>query len=529
MLNQQHVAQNTVSDSEMHDFANLFILDLANNHQGSLEHGLKVIRAHGEIVRKHSIKAALKFQFRQLETFIHPNHRKGSEAKHIDRFVSTRLGLEDYQKLLDEVHSQGMLSMCTPFDEESVSVIVDMGFNMIKVASCSATDWPLLEAVANSGLPLVFSTGGLLQSEIDALVSFFEHRGVDFAMMHCVSVYPTPDELCHLNNIETLRERYPGKPVGWSTHEDPSDTVPIQIALCKGAQLFERHVGLPTEEITLNAYSSTPEQTDAWIAAWNKAHTLLGSHERQPPTVEESDSIDSLQRGVFANQPIEAGTELKRDMVYFAMPYSPGGLTSGDWKPGIRIGKDIAVDQPVLFEGTDIPQPPLYSVLKSAVHDVKALLSKAGVVLGSEFEVEYSHHYGIENFRETGAVLINCMNREYCKKVIVQLAGQKHPAHYHKLKEETFQIVWGELYSELDGHQKHLLPGDTLLILPGVWHRFWTETGCVFEEISTTAYNNDSVYKDATINAMNRAERKTIVDHWGRFQLQAKVTKDDSL
>ena len=56
--------------------------------------------------------------------------------------------------------------------------------------------------------------------------------------------------------------------------------------------------------------------------------------------------------------------------------------------------------------------------------------------------------------------------------------------------------------------------------MPGVWHSFWTGTGCVFEEVSTTHYNNDSTYKDAKINKLQRHERKTVVDHWGRFQLE---------
>ena len=95
----------------------------------------------------------------------------------------------------------------------------------------------------------------------------------------------------------------------------------------------------------------------------------------------------------------------------------------------------------------------------------------------------------------------------------------EHPAHFHKRKEETFQILWGELHIELDGRRKVLLPGDTQLVLPGVWHHFWTEVGCVFEEISTTHFNDDSVYRDNKINQLQRADRKTTVDHWGRFQM----------
>jgi N-acetylneuraminate synthase len=160
-------------------------------------------------------------------------------------------------------------------------------------------------------------------------------------------------------------------------------------------------------------------------------------------------------------------------------------------------------------------------VLKSAVHEVKALLNEASVELNSDFQLEFSHHYGMENFREVGALIINCINREYCKKIIVQLPGQKHPVHFHKRKEETFQILHGVLETEVDGHRRTLHPGETALVQPGVWHRFWTDTGCVFEEVSTTHYNNDSVYNDRRINEMQREQRKTVAEHWGRFVLAA--------
>ena len=99
---------------------------------------------------------------------------------------STWIAVQNYQ----ETACNELLSMCTPFDEKSVDVIVDMGFDILKVASCSATDWPLLEKVTDTGLPVVCSTGGLTLDQVDDLVSFFNHRGVEFALMYCVSVYP---------------------------------------------------------------------------------------------------------------------------------------------------------------------------------------------------------------------------------------------------------------------------------------------------------------------------------------------------
>ena len=84
-------------------------------------------------------------------------------------------------------------------------------------------------------------------------------------------------------------------------------------------------------------------------------------------------------------------------------------------------------------------------------------------------------------------------------------------------------MIYGELHISIDGHIRKLKAGETCLVLPGVWHSFWTDTGAVIEEVSTTHYNNDSVYKDKAIQSLQRHERKTVVDHWGRYQLFVKT------
>ena len=500
------------------DFDSVFVLDMANNHQGDLDHGLAIVREMGAVVAKHGVRGMLKFQFRQLDSFVHPKHKDGSDNKHIPRFLSTRLNREQYQVLLDEVRKQEMLSICTPFDEDSVQIIADMGFDVLKVASCSARDWPLLEEIANANMPVIFSTGGLELSHIDDLVSFFDHRGVDFAIMHCAAIYPTPDEMCQLNQIELLRNRYPEKVIGWSTHENPDATAPVQVAYAKGARMFERHVGLEAEGISLNAYSSNSIQVDSWLSAYKQAVLLCGARSRPAAPEVERLSIQSLRRGVYARKPIKVGQTIDRSQVYFAMPCEDGQMHSGMWNDGIVSKNGIEIDQGLRLAEVAVPEVADSQVIKSALHDVKALLREARVPLNSDFEVEYSHHYGMASFREVGAVIINCINRSYCKKIIVQLPGQKHPAHFHKRKEETFQVLHGEVNVSMDGHIRVLRAGETCLIQPGVWHSFWTDTGCIFEEVSTTHYNDDSFYKDKQINEMPRSERKTVVDHWGRFQ-----------
>lgn len=502
-----------------YDFNDLFVFDMANNHQGSVEHGLRIIKECGSVAGSHGVRAAMKFQFRQLDTFIHPTHQRGSKAKHIPRFLETMLTTAQFKTLYDAVRAANMLTMCTPFDEESVDLISDMKFDILKIASCSARDWPLIEKASDSGLPIIFSTGGLDISAVDDLVSYFTHRGVNFAIMHCVSIYPTSPAECHLNRIELLKRRYLGRSIGWSTHEDQNDTAPVQIAYAKGARIFERHVGIATDTIKLNDYSSTPEQLDRWITAYKHSVTLCGPATYRAVASLEKESLDSLRRGVFAKKPIRSGQVITRDQVYFAMPYEEGQLDSASWKDGIVAAKNFDKDEALARTQVKLPGVPDWHLIKSAIHDIKALLNEAGVPLNSQFQVEFSHHHGMRNFREVGAVLIDCVNRSYCKKIVVQLPGQKHPSHFHKQKEETFQVLHGTLHLEVDGLRHTLYPGQTILIQPGVWHSFWTDGGCVFEEISTTSFNGDSFYAEKRINQVERASRKTVVDHWGRFQI----------
>lgn len=502
------------------DFNDLFVFDMANNHQGEVDHGLRIIREIAEVARKHGIRGAIKFQFRQLDSFIHPDHHRNSAAKHIDRFLSTRLTVDHYKTLLDAVRQEGLVAICTPFDEESVDLITEMDFDVIKVASCSARDWPLLEKIGEACLPVIFSTGGIELPDVDAVVSFFEHRGVPHAIMHCVSLYPIPDHEFHLNQIDIFRRRYPKHVIGWSTHEVPSNVLPGQLAVAKGARMFERHVGVETDAIKLNSYSSTPEEIDQWISACLYAVKLCGGGESRAITEAEASAIDSLRRGVYARKALKKGAEVKREDVFFAMPYVEGQIESGVWRDGSRVSRDFPKEAPLMQGDVELVRKSSAGVLKSAIHDIKALLNHACVELNSEFQTEFSHHYGVEKFREVGTLIISCINREYCKKIIVQLPGQRHPAHYHKRKEETFQVLYGVLEAEIDGHRRTLHPGEMALVQPGVWHKFWSNTGCVFEEISTTHYNNDSYYNDRRINEMPRADRKTVVEHWGRFAFQ---------
>lgn len=494
-------------------FNDLFIYDLANNHQGDVEHASNIIRAIGAANREAGVRGAFKFQFRQLDTFIHPDYQKRDDLKFIKRFNETRMKMDEFANLAKLIRDQGMYTMCTPFDEESVDVILDMGLDIIKVASCSADDRPLLERVARVNKPLVVSTAGLRIEEIDWLVNFLESERADFALMHCIAEYPTDDDKLQLNQIEFLRDRYRTVPIGWSTHEDPDNTDPIKLAYAKGARLFERHVGIKTDKYPLNAYSSTPEQVTKWLAAWRYAKGMLGAAERVPSSPLEQKTLRELKRGVYARRPLKKGDTIKREDVFFAMPVQDEQLVSGQWRPGMIAPADIAQNAALpesMSKETVTDEQLVYQIMLQ----VRAMLNKANIHINEDASIEISHHYGLRRFREYGAVIVTCINRSYAKKLVIQLPRQKHPYHHHKQKEETFQLLDGDMEIVKNGERISLRPGDTFLVEPNAWHKFHTLDGAIVEEVSTTHFNNDSFYEDPEIAKKERHERKTQVDNW---------------
>lgn len=163
----------------------LIIFELANNHMGSVEHGLRVIREFGALIAEFDrFRFAFKLQYRDLATFIHPAYKGRSDIRHVKRFLETELSDADFRRLVAEIGAQGFVSVCTPFDEASVATLEAHGVEVIKIASCSFGDWPLLERVAASDRPIVASTAGAVLEDIDRVVSFFEHRHKPLALMH---------------------------------------------------------------------------------------------------------------------------------------------------------------------------------------------------------------------------------------------------------------------------------------------------------------------------------------------------------
>jgi sialic acid synthase SpsE/mannose-6-phosphate isomerase-like protein (cupin superfamily) len=503
-------------------FNNLFIFEMANNHMGDIEHGIRIINEMARAASHYPFRYAIKFQYRDLDTFIHPEYKERTDLKYVKRFMETRISEADQRCLRDEGKRLGFVTICTPFDEPSVDAIEKHEYDVIKIGSCSFTDWPLLERIVEADKPIIASTAGASLDDIDKVVSFLEHRKKKFCIMHCVGEYPTKNENLQLNQIRLLKMRYPDVPVGYSTHESPDNMDAVKMAVAMGAVVFERHVGVKTEKYDINAYSSTPEQISKWLASAHAAISMCGvSGKRFEGTERECSDLRGLRRGVFVKTPVKQGGRIDCSNTFLAIPNLEGQIVANEMSKYSEYiaKKDLNINQPVF--ACDVAMVNLRGKVLHIVRQVRDILLASRIALPDKLEMELSHHYGIDKFAECGATIINCINREYCKKLIIVLPGQKHPVHYHKRKEETFHIVYGDVAVNLAGTTKGCKTGEMIIVEREAKHGFSSQGGAIVEEISTTHYKDDSFYDDASI--LNNKSRKTGMTFWSDWLYKADL------
>ena len=189
------------------------------------------------------------------------------------------------------------------------------------------------------------------------MVTFFENRHIPLAINHCVSLYPSEDGELELNQIDFLRDRYPGVTIGFSTHEYHDWTSSIMMAYAKGARTFERHIDIDTPDHPITPYCSTPEQIAEWFRAFHKAKEMCGGspNERRGLPQKETAYLDSLVRGVYAKRDLPAGHVLTDEDYYLAIPLQKGQLSCRELITGDPLVAPVRQDEPITIECFDNP------------------------------------------------------------------------------------------------------------------------------------------------------------------------------
>ena len=172
------------------------IFEIANNHQGSVSHFKNILEDiyNSTTIYKDQFEFFVKFQFRDIPNFIDQTIDPNSN-KHISRFQETTLTLQEWETIFQLVRNKGFKIMVTPFDEISVKKALALNVDELKIASCSSTEWSLLQEVVMTNKYVTISTGGRNLREIDDIYSYYQQRLIE------INAVDFGDILLHSYNI----------------------------------------------------------------------------------------------------------------------------------------------------------------------------------------------------------------------------------------------------------------------------------------------------------------------------------------
>ena len=355
-------------------FENLFVLELANNHWGSVERGLKIIYEHGSVARINNVKAAIKLQFRDVDEFIHPEFKGDQDNRYIKKTEQTKLSRDDFAVMVNKIRDMSCIPMSTPFDEKSVDLCIEFDMPIIKIASSDVNDWPLISKIASTRRPTIISSGGASEKDLDDIVAYFAKRDIPLAINHCVSLYPSEDNELELDQIDYLRNRYPDNVIGLSTHEYHDWSSSVLMSYAKGARTWERHVDIDYNGVPVSSYCSLPEQCDTWFKSYHKAVEMCvgRSTTRRVISRKETEYLDQLVRGAYAKRDLQPGYKIHKDSFekdfYLAIPLRKGQLSCREIMNGETLTQEIRANQPLTIDHIDGPyatNPTLKNLIKN--------------------------------------------------------------------------------------------------------------------------------------------------------------------
>ncbi|MGL4255961.1 N-acetylneuraminate synthase family protein [Microbacterium sp.] len=217
------------------------IAEIGLNHNGDVELAKQLIDVAADAGAE-----AVKFQKRtpEIATPEHmrdiPRETPWGTMSYLDYRRRVEFDRDQYIEISDHALLRGLEWFASPWDEPSVAFLEDLGVTAHKVASASVTDTGLLRALRDTGKTVILSTGMSTIEQIDAAI---EVLGTErLLLMHATSTYPMEPAEANLRMIPSLRDRYPGVPVGYSGHERGLQISLAAVAL--GAVAVERHITL---------------------------------------------------------------------------------------------------------------------------------------------------------------------------------------------------------------------------------------------------------------------------------------------
>ncbi|HEY9070162.1 MAG TPA: N-acetylneuraminate synthase [Candidatus Ozemobacteraceae bacterium] len=351
----------------------LIIAEAGVNHNGSPDLALELVeiaaRAGADIVKFQTFRAE-----RVISRFApkaeYQTKTTDARESQLEMVRKLEIDEETHQRLITRCRELGIEFLSTPFDRESVDLLVRLGVKRLKVPSGEITNGPLLLHIARTGLPVILSTGMSTMQEVEEALGVLAfgyagrretpsralfrdafgtgagqaHLQAKVTLLHCTTEYPAPFDDVNLCAMDTLRDAF-GLPVGLSDHTT-GIAVPLA-AVARGASVIEKHFTLdktlpgPDHKASLE-----PQELTAMVAGIRQIERALGTGLKQPAPSERK-NLGIARKSLVAAIPIKAGE-----------PFTPENLTAK--RPGTGISPmdywsclghkahhDYEVDEPI--------------------------------------------------------------------------------------------------------------------------------------------------------------------------------------
>ena len=216
----------------------LVIAEIGINHGGSLDVAREMVRlAHlsGCECIKHQTHFLDDEMTDEAKAIFPPN----ADVSIWDVMARCALSADAEVALKDHTERLGMIYISTPFSRKASDFLEEIGVPAFKIGSGEADNLPLIRHIARKGKPVILSTGMQTIESIRASVAILDAAGIDYALLECTNLYPSPPEIVSLQGVTDLRAAFPKAVVGFSDHSIGPEMALASVAL--GASILERH------------------------------------------------------------------------------------------------------------------------------------------------------------------------------------------------------------------------------------------------------------------------------------------------
>ncbi|NQU55893.1 MAG: N-acetylneuraminate synthase family protein [Rhodospirillales bacterium] len=316
---------------------NTIIAEIGSVHDGSFGNACKLIEAGAGAGAD-----AVKFQthIAAAETINDapmPPYFVGEPR--FEYFERTGFSLEQWRALKDVCGKNGVTFLSSPFSLEAVELLEDVGVDAYKVPSGEVTNIPLLKRIAETGKPVLLSSGMSDWAELDAAMAALEPGG-SVTVMQCTTAYPCPPEQVGLNVIGEMRERYGGA-VGYSDHT--LGFAAGVAAATLGATVIEKHFTLSKLMYGSDAaHSMEPKDFQRYCEAVREAGAMAAVSVDKNDVTAYRDMKRIFEKSIVAARPIPAGSIMTSDDLAFKKPGD--GIRAARYET--VIGRTVKADLP---------------------------------------------------------------------------------------------------------------------------------------------------------------------------------------